>query len=798
MKTLRLITVILLTAQFFNIHAVESEKKIPEWPRKLDTGTELISIYQPQVNSLEGDMLDARAAISVKKKGEGLVFGAMWFTSRLITDFDTRLVSLEDVKIQAVKFPEADENQEKSMIAMLESKLPGMDPTLSLDRLLASLDMEEKSNELSEQLSTTAPNILYEDEAAVLVFIDGDPILENIENSNLKYVANTPYFIIYNTSDTFFYLKGGKWWYRAGRVENTWRNIDNPPMTVREIAEQLDGTYDTDVDSIARTMKTPPKIVLSKEPAELIITDGSPDFANLEGSSLLYVRNTENEILMDIETQDYYTLVSGRWYKSKSLDKNDWASVDPTGLPEEFAQIQAKSEIGSVRASIPGTQEAKEAILENEIPQTAVIDRNKADVIVEYDGQPEFQNINGTKMSYAVNTDKSVILIGNRYYAVDNAVWYVSGNPSGPWNVCVEVPQSVYTIPPSYPVYNMKYVYIYDYTPDVVYVGYTPGYYHSYRYRGTIVYGTGYHYSSWYRKHYYPRHMTYGFGVHYHPFTGWGFSTGVSYGWVGYRYYRPYYHTSWWGPSGYRYGYRHGYYNGFNRGYYKGYYHGYNYGVYTSSRSGYASGYRDGYHYTSSHNLYKNSRSNNVISTGTRPTTYGSRASTTRTKSSYSSPRTTDRKNNVYTDREGNVYRQKGDTWQERTDGSWKKSDTPVRTRTGTESTQRIRTTTERTRTTTTGNATNRTISSGTSRTSRNSSGNTRPNSTITSRTKPSSSGSTLNRESNARSQGSQRTNIYQKSKQPTKKSTNTRSSSGRSSKQPVKRTTTSSSGRGR
>ena len=95
-------------------------------------------------------------------------------------------------------------------------------------------------------------------------------------------------------------------------------------------------------------------------------------------------------------------------------------------LPEDFTDIQANSEMGSVRSSIPGTREANEALLENEIPQTAEIDRHKADIAVEYDGKPEFEKIRGTEMSYAVNTDKSVLLIANRYYAVDNAVWYVS------------------------------------------------------------------------------------------------------------------------------------------------------------------------------------------------------------------------------------------------------------------------------------------------------------------------------------------------------------------------------------
>lgn len=773
------------------IYGMEPDKQEAEWPKQVNTEAAEIKIYQPQINALDGDMLDARAAISIKKKGESMEFGAMWFKSRLETDFDTRLVDLEEVDIQSVKFPDADEEEEERIINLLESEIPAMDLTYSLDRLLTSLEMVEKNQAFSEQLNNAAPKVYFADEAAVLVLIDGEPILEDIENTKLKYVINTPYFIIYNTADHYYYLKGGDWWYRAGRLEDTWREIASPPVSVLEIAKQAEGAPDSDIDSIARTLDYPPKIVLSKEPAELIITDGEPDFATLEGTSLLYVRNTEDEIIMDINSQYYYILIAGRWYKSKSMDQNDWTFVSPDDVPADFAMIETESEMGSVRSSVPGTRESNEALLENEIPQTAEIDRKTATVDVSYDGNPEFGQIKGTKMAYAMNTDKSVLLIDNKYYCVDNAVWFESDSPTGPWEVCVVVPDQVQEIPPEYPVYNVKYVHVYDYTPSVVYVGYTPGYVYSYPYHGTIVYGTGYYYRPWYRRYYYPRPVTYGYGVHYNPFTGWGFSVGVSYGWIGYNYYRtPYYYTSWWGPAGYCYGYRHGYYQGYNRSYYRGYYYGYNYGVYTSSRSGYRAGYRDGYHGATSQNIYK-SRPTGVVHTGTRATTYKSRTAANGTRSSYSNPSSADRKNNVYTDRQGSVYRKKGDNWETRKDGSWKKSDVPVTRTAGTDRrTQSTTGSSTRTTTTTTNTRSTTTHSSSTSRSSQGSSYN---RSGTGSRSHQ--SGRELGRESQARSKGSQRTYNYRKSQQPPKKTT-TSSSRNTVSKSTVRTTTSGSSSR--
>ncbi|MFC2116872.1 hypothetical protein ACFLTU_10375, partial [Bacteroidota bacterium] len=587
---------------------------------------------------------------------------------------------------------------------------------------------------------------------------DGEPILEDINDTRIQYVANTPYFILYNKADGFFYLKGGDWWYRAGRVEDTWREVDNPPKSILEIRPTEDAP-ETDVDSIARTLIYPPKVILSKVPAELIITDGEPDFAALEGTELLYVRNTESEILMDISTQDYYILVAGRWYKSKSLDSEGLEFVNPDDLPEYFANIDTDSEMGSIRSSVPNTQEAREARLENEIPQTAEINRKEARVEVSYDGNPEFERIRGTEMAYAVNTDKSVLYIDNRYYCVDNAVWFVSEHAAGPWEVCVSVPGDVQAIPPEYPVYNVKYVHVYDYTPDVVYVGYTPGYVYSYAYHGTIVYGTGHYYKPWYRSHYYARPATYGYGVHYNPYSGWGFSVGISYGWVGYNYYRsPYYYTSWWGPAGYRYGYRHGYYPGYNRGYYRGYYHGYSYGVYASSRSGYRAGYYDGHiHHSNSHNVYK-SRSTGVIHTGTRASTYyGSRTGSSASRSSYRKPAYSDRMNNVYTDKSGNVYRKKGDSWQSREEGAWKKSGVPSTTDRSTER----RTVTNTQRSTSSGSTGTVRSNTQTQRSGQGSSYKSNQG-----RSSSGSAGQELRRESQARSQGTQRSYNYQKSQQ--------------------------------
>jgi hypothetical protein len=143
-----------------------------------------------------------------------------------------------------------------------------------------------------------------------------------------------------------------------------------------------------------------------------------------------------------------------------------------------------------------------------------------------------------------------VLDVNNTYYCCSQAVWYQSASPTGPWAVCTSVPDAIYTIPPSCPVYYCRYAYVYDSTPQEVYCGYLPGYTGSYVYGPTVVYGTGYNYPGWFGQDYYPSPYTWGFGADYDFSTGmWGFGETVDLGpsWFG----RADLGRHWWGPQGY-------------------------------------------------------------------------------------------------------------------------------------------------------------------------------------------------------------------------------------------------------
>ena len=652
-----------------------------DWPFRIESGDTVITIYTPQIETFEGDMLTARAAVSISvPQVETPVFGAVWFESYALTDRESRTVVLSDVNIIGARFPSTEGERSERFRQLAEEEIEDWELLMTLDEIKAALDYVDQKHVAAEGLNNDPPEIIFKDSPAVLVTIDGEPREKDLEDSGLRYVENTAFFIVFDKNSGTWYLRGGPWWYASKKADSGYMPVDRVPDEVSRLAEAAEKAA-AEAESEARAEGeeepepvnefeglTPPEIIIMTTPAELIVSDGEPEFALIEDTDLLYMTNTDSDVFMDTKGQTYYILVSGRWFAAKTMS-GDWKYVASDTLPADFAKIDPGSRNGHVLVSVAGTDQARDAVLDMYVPQTAEVDRSEAEVDVTYDGDPKFEKIEDTDMTYAVNTSSSVIRAGDMYYCCDEAVWFVSQSATGPWNVCVEVPSVIYTIPPSCPVYNVIYVHVYDYSPDVVYVGYTPGYTCSYVYGGTVVYGTGWYYRPWYGRYYYPRNTTWGFRVHYNPWTGWGFSFGVryggAYGWFRVGWGSPY---RYWGPRGY--------WGGYNRGYRHGYYHGYNRGM----ARGYAAGYRAGQTRPASRNLYKN-RSSGVKRTGEvrtaqkRPSsgTPSTRQQSTRQKT----PSASQTRNNAYVDRNGNVYRDNKGTWERQ--GSSKTAKQPDR-----------------------------------------------------------------------------------------------------------------------
>lgn len=522
-----------------------------EWPKMIKSEIGQIRIFQPQPLSFNENRLESISAVSITGKGKSEpMFGSVWTEAVMTTDRDSRMLQLEKLTVTEVRLPGiADDDQIERFKEILETEAVRLDLLISLDELLATLDMHGV-DDAAVNLSTEPPVIYYRDKASILVMIDGAPKMVEEKELGVSRVINTPFTIV-RAGRGPYYLYGGGYWYSARNIEGAWSVVSALPPEISAVDHAI---REAEKNEALEKSPVPPDVLVSLEPAELIQSDGEAQFAPLQGTGLLYMSNTDEMILMDIGTQQYFVLLSGRWFRSTVLS-GPWTYVPADRLPDDFANIPEESAMELALVSVAGTQQAREAVLDAQVPQTARVDRSSASANVEYDGQPSFDPIDGTDLSYAVNTSSSVIKSGNRYYVVEDGVWFVGPGPQGPWEVATSRPESVNRIPPTVPVYNIRYVYIYDVTPEYVYMGYTPGYLGTYVMGPTVVYGTGFYYTPWYMTHFVPRPVTWGFSMHYNPWTGWSMGVGYSFGWFHMSVWRGspmFWGGGWWGPPVFR------------------------------------------------------------------------------------------------------------------------------------------------------------------------------------------------------------------------------------------------------
>jgi hypothetical protein len=536
-----------------------------DWPRTMTSGADTFLIYQPQVEKWDGNQIELYSAVEVKSgtgKDATSKYGVVWYNARTEVDKVNRLVTLDQVQLVKVKFPVA-QSKEAELAALLQKKFPGATKTISLDRLESMVDAEDQTLRAVE-VKNDPPKIIFSAKPALLILIDGIAQLRDVPGTKLQRVINTRAVLLFETDKKTYYLRVEDWWLQAKQLEGPWEYAKKLPDDMKKAEKFLasqgqDQTLQTQPEQQGQQQKSLkeqgkkaeiPVVYVVNGPAELVETRGEPTYAPIPGTGLEYATNTNGSIFR--LGAAYYVLISGRWFTGASLN-GPWSYVDGKSLPTDFAKIPTDSPKATVLASVPGTPQSKEAIIANAIPQTATITRSEAKLQVQYDGEATFIPIQGTSMTYAKNTSAAVIKVSdNNYYCVEAGVWFKAPSPQGPWRVADSVPEVIYTIPPSSPIYYVTYVKVYGSTPEVVYTGYTPGYYGTVvsANTSTVVYGTGWYYppyigpTVWYGWPY-----TYGVGAGFTYTTATGWSFGFGYGYAYYPWYYP-----WWGPMGY-YGY---------------------------------------------------------------------------------------------------------------------------------------------------------------------------------------------------------------------------------------------------
>lgn len=533
-----------------------------DWPREFVTGTTTNIVYQPQIESWDGYTLKARNAVAVETPDHPQpVYGVIEVQANTVVNKTERLVEIENCRILSVDFP-SNPGRQQDYLTELRESFPQEFQNVSLDRLEASLAAtQQEQTAAQEPLDNAPPQIIFANRPSVLVYIDGPPAYRPVAGTDLSRVINTRVLLLKDNQTGYLYLHILNGYLSAPGLSGPWTLAAAPPGA--SVAEEqarhsqnvdlLEGQPDPNTGAMPQlAASTAPSVYVSTQPAELITFNGQPDFVAIPGTHLLYVSNTTGYVFKLLTTQQDYVLISGRWYSSPSLN-GPWQFVPANQLPADFADIPDSSPKENVKASIAGTAQAQEAVIENSVPQTSRVARDTQIQPPQFDGPPQMTPIPGTPLNYVANSDTPIVEVAPQsWFACQSGVWFTSPSVNGPWVVADSVPSVIYSIPPSCPLYYVTFVHIYNSTPEYVYEGYTPGYLGAMvAPDDTVVYGTGYDYQPWIGDVWFGPPVTWGLGCDlvWNPWYGWDFDFGLGWLWgdyaAGWWWHPP---APWWGP----------------------------------------------------------------------------------------------------------------------------------------------------------------------------------------------------------------------------------------------------------
>jgi hypothetical protein len=535
-----------------------------QYPRTREANGRKVIVYAPQIRSWD-DFKHFTAQVAVEFTGDdvGARYAVIDLSGETAVDRAERLVGIAKPKVDRVTFSGGrgtPENEDRIRKAVESEPIE-----MPLDVFLYYLADGVLESPPPAGFNDEPPPIHVSESPAFLLFVNGAPVTGAIGDTGLELISNANFPLFRDVKAGRYYLLSGDYRYAAAKLGGPWEPIADLPAAFRKVPAR--GEYAAIAAVVATTPKPgkAPAVITTFEPAEIVVIDGKPAGRAIAGTGgLESITNTDSPLFRLDGT--YYLLAAGRWFSTKDLQRGPWKFTMP--LPDAFARIPEGDDDADVRASVPGTLEARRAVLEAELPQTKTVKAGATpDVTVAYaGGEPKFEPIPQTQVARAVNTGNDIIQVGDKFYLCYQGMWYVADKPTGPWAATADVPAAVYQIPASSPAYPVTQVIVQtddDGDVESSYDGaYAAGLFIGF---GVAYYGTGWYYPPYYYGgYYYPYYGSYGHGSWYNPNTGGYGSRSVWYGpYGGYSYnqgYNPrtgrssYLETAWdgneWASSG--------------------------------------------------------------------------------------------------------------------------------------------------------------------------------------------------------------------------------------------------------
>lgn len=181
----------------------------------------------------------------------------------------------------------------------------------------------------------------------------------------------------------------------------------------------------------------PPTIFSSVDPAELMILNGEPVLASIEGTKLQFVVNTNWDLFYHTGQKRWYVLNDFAWQYTKSLDTPKWKTT--TRLPRDFKKLPDEENWSRVKQYLPAEKP-------DDKPPRIIVSQRPAELIL-VDGEPQLERIPGTDIASVKNTVSDLFVHGSKYYYLVSGRWFAAPQLAGPFTPVQQLPESFKSIP---------------------------------------------------------------------------------------------------------------------------------------------------------------------------------------------------------------------------------------------------------------------------------------------------------------------------------------------------------------
>ena len=269
-------------------HAVRAQSPTPgeipvdSWPRTVNEGSDKLTIYEPQIESWQGNTLRARAAIGVETPAlPKPTYGVVYYTARAEVDKAAGMVTLNDFRVTSASFP-VEPGRKQTYMATLNQAASNKQPmTIALERLEANLSITQATSATrSVPVNNAPPRIIVSYTPALLVLVDGEPALRAFPETSFMRVINTRALILLDKPSGTYYLFAANYWYEASDIQGPWRHkliVGYELNQAKDVAEKSGQVTLMANDAVKKAYgDSTPTIYVSLKPAELVHLNGQP------------------------------------------------------------------------------------------------------------------------------------------------------------------------------------------------------------------------------------------------------------------------------------------------------------------------------------------------------------------------------------------------------------------------------------------------------------------------------------------------------------------------------------------